>query len=107
MLDINTDVDCVMCWEQKDATSFDRNENFQSTDTLKNKVKKIYSYRIVDFAKMSLQELKIVLVRMARTCLYACLATLGHAPNEMTDGFLGDLLPDLHKGITELLDSLR
>ncbi|TWW81314.1 [Protein ADP-ribosylarginine] hydrolase [Takifugu flavidus] len=29
------------------------------------------------------------------------------APNEMTNGVLGDLLPDLDQGITELLDSLR
>ncbi|KAI4903310.1 hypothetical protein NFI96_031847 [Prochilodus magdalenae] len=30
-----------------------------------------------------------------------------HAPNEMTDGVLGDLLPDLDQGITELLDTLK
>ncbi|TWW77307.1 hypothetical protein D4764_12G0006970 [Takifugu flavidus] len=30
----------------------------------------------------------------------------GHAPNEKTNGVLGDLLPDLDQGITELLDSL-
>lgn len=30
----------------------------------------------------------------------------GHVPNAMTDGVLGDLHPDLDKGITELLDSL-
>ncbi|TWW81480.1 hypothetical protein D4764_01G0012950 [Takifugu flavidus] len=29
------------------------------------------------------------------------------APNETTNGVLGDLLPDLDQGITELLDSLR
>ncbi|TWW71665.1 hypothetical protein D4764_16G0001620 [Takifugu flavidus] len=28
-------------------------------------------------------------------------------PNETTNGVLGDLLPDLDQGITELLDSLR
>ena len=44
---------------------------------------------------------------MASTCLYACLTTSGHAPNETTDGVLGDLLPDLDQGITELLDSLK
>lgn len=26
-------------------------------------------------------------------CLHACLATMGHAPNETTGGVLGDLLP--------------
>ncbi|TWW77579.1 hypothetical protein D4764_12G0009690 [Takifugu flavidus] len=31
----------------------------------------------------------------------------GHAPNETTNGVLGDLLPDLDQGIIELLDSLR
>ncbi|TWW81768.1 hypothetical protein D4764_01G0015830 [Takifugu flavidus] len=31
----------------------------------------------------------------------------GHAPNEKTNGVLGNLLPDLDQGITELLDSLR
>lgn len=30
----------------------------------------------------------------------------GHVPNAMTDGVLGDLHPDLDKGVTELLDSL-
>ncbi|TWW64310.1 hypothetical protein D4764_03G0013180 [Takifugu flavidus] len=32
---------------------------------------------------------------------------LGHAPNETTNSVLGDLLPDLDQGITELLDNLR
>lgn len=39
--------------------------------------------------------------------MYACLTIPEHAPNEMTDGVLGDLLPDLGQSITELLDSLR
>lgn len=30
-----------------------------------------------------------------------------HAPNEMTEGVRGDLLLDLDKGITVLLDSLK
>ena len=47
------------------------------------------------------------IVCMAPTCLYACLTTMGHATNEMTDGVLGYFLPDLDQGITELLDSLR
>lgn len=29
-------------------------------------------------------------VWMTPTCLYACLTTLGHAPNKTMDGFLGD-----------------
>ena len=28
-----------------------------------------------------------------------------HVPNESVDGALGDLLPDLDRGISELLDS--
>ncbi|XP_016321016.1 flotillin-2-like [Sinocyclocheilus anshuiensis] len=44
---------------------------------------------------------------MSSMCLYACLTTSGHAPNETTDGVLGCFLPDLDQGITELLDSLR
>ena len=32
--------------------------------------------------------------------------TSGHAPDESGDGVLGDLLPDLDQGITELLGSL-
>ncbi len=39
-----------------------------------------------------------------------CLNTLRtksrHAPDEMVDGVLGDLLPDLDQDISELLDSL-
>ncbi len=38
--------------------------------------------------------------------LYALLTTSRHAPDEMADGVLGDLLPDLYQGISELLDSL-
>ncbi len=44
---------------------------------------------------------------MAPMCLYACLTTLGHTPNETADGVQGYFLPDLDQGITELLDSLR
>lgn len=29
----------------------------------------------------------------------------GHAPDELVDGVLGDLLPDLDQGISKLLDS--
>ena len=43
---------------------------------------------------------------MAPTCLYALLTTSGHAPDEIVDGVLGYLLPDLDQGISELLDSL-
>lgn len=37
------------------------------------------------------------------TCLYFCMTTSGHAPNERTDGVLGYLLPDLDQDIAELL----
>lgn len=39
--------------------------------------------------------------------MLACLATSEHAPNEMVNCVLGDLLPDLNQIITELLNSLR
>ena len=39
-------------------------------------------------------------------CLYSLPTTSGHAPDEMVDDDLGDLLPDLDQGISELLDSL-
>ncbi|KAJ8345370.1 hypothetical protein SKAU_G00295630 [Synaphobranchus kaupii] len=45
-------------------------------------------------------------VRMAPTCLYVLPTMSGHAPDETADGVLGDLLPDLDQGISELLDSL-
>lgn len=35
------------------------------------------------------------------------MATLGRDPNKTTDGVLGELLPDLDQGSTELLDILR
>ncbi len=43
---------------------------------------------------------------MAPTCLYALPTASGHAPDEMEDGVLGNLLPDLEKSISMLLDSL-
>ena len=43
---------------------------------------------------------------VASTCLYALSTTSGHAPDESTDGLLGDVLPDLYQGISQLLDSL-
>ncbi len=43
---------------------------------------------------------------MAPTCLYALPTTSRHAPDEIMDGTLGDLLPDLDQGISELLDNL-
>lgn len=39
-------------------------------------------------------------------CLYCCLKMLGQAPNEIKDGILGDLFPDLDQTITELLNSV-
>lgn len=39
--------------------------------------------------------------------LYACLTVSGHVPDETTDGILGDLLPELDQGISELLGILR
>lgn len=38
--------------------------------------------------------------------LYALPITSKHSPDEMMDGVLEDLLPDLDQGIDELLDSL-
>lgn len=35
---------------------------------------------------------------MASMCLHALTTTSGYAPNEMADGVLGDLLPDLDLG---------
>lgn len=46
------------------------------------------------------------IVYMVPKCLYALLTTSGHALDEMADGVLGHLLPDLDQGISELLDSL-
>lgn len=43
---------------------------------------------------------------MTPVCLYALLTTSGHAPDKSADGVLGDFLPDLGQGISELLDSL-
>ena len=43
---------------------------------------------------------------MASMCLYALPAMPGHAPDEMTDALLGDLLQDLDQSISQLLDSL-
>ena len=38
---------------------------------------------------------------------HACMQSMSeHAPDETADGVLGDLLPDLDQGISELLDSL-
>ncbi|KAJ8358599.1 hypothetical protein SKAU_G00151240 [Synaphobranchus kaupii] len=47
-----------------------------------------------------------LVVCMAPACLYALPTMSGHAPDESADGVLGDLLPDLDQGISELLDSL-
>lgn len=52
------------------------------------------------------QELKTVL-SMGPTCRYTCPMKSRYAPNEITGGVLGDLLPDLDQGITEPLDGLR
>ena len=38
---------------------------------------------------------------VAPTCLYALPTTSRHAPDVMTDGVLGDLLPNLDQGISE------
>lgn len=43
---------------------------------------------------------------MAPTCLYALPTASKHAPDEIMDGTLGDLVPDLDQGISELLDNL-
>lgn len=39
--------------------------------------------------------------------LLVCLTYIRHAPNETTDGLLGELLLDLDQRITELLESLK
>lgn len=59
--------------------------------------------RPVHLAKMSLQQLKMLLVSIALMWLYACLTMLVHTPNETTDG----VLHGLDQGITELLENLR
>lgn len=43
---------------------------------------------------------------MLLRCLYALPTTSGHAPDEAADGALGDLLPYLEQGISQLMDSL-
>ena len=43
---------------------------------------------------------------MTPMCLNALQTTTGHAPDEMVDGVLRDLLPDLDQGSCELLDRL-
>ena len=55
---------------------------------------------------MWISSLQDSVVCMASTCLYALHTKSGHAPDESADDVLGDLLPDLDQGITELLDSL-
>lgn len=44
---------------------------------------------------------------MTQGCLYTLPTISGHFPDESLDGVMGDLLPDLDYGISELLDSLR
>lgn len=43
---------------------------------------------------------------MALACLCALQTMPGHASDQLADGALGDLPSDLHRGISELLDSL-
>ena len=43
---------------------------------------------------------------MAPTSLYAHPTKSGHAPDELADGVLGDLIPDLDQGLSDLLHSL-
>ena len=43
---------------------------------------------------------------VASTCLYDLTTTPGHAPDEAADVLQRDLLPDLDKSISQLLDSL-
>lgn len=57
--------------------------------------------RLVHFAGISLYKLKLVL-SMDPVYFYVSLTTLEHTPNNITDGFLGDHLPDLDQSITEL-----
>lgn len=56
---------------------------------VKMKVKKLCN-RLVHFAETSLHQFIIILISpYGLTCWYSCLTTLGHAPNDMMDGFLG------------------
>ena len=43
---------------------------------------------------------------VASTCLYDLPTTPGHAPDEVADGLLRDLLPDLHLHLSHLADAL-
>lgn len=68
----------------------------QFKDNLKIKVKKGYGM-LVQFAKKTKQNKKdcryskgSLIVFMAPMCLFVCLKMLGHAPNELADGILGD-----------------
>lgn len=63
-----------------------------------------------DFWENELHQPEMVLSSLslyAPHMLYACLTVSGHVPDETTDGILGDLLPELDQGISELLGILR
>ncbi len=76
-------------------------------DTPEIKVKQLCS-RLVHYLKFHCSNSEwYSVVSMAPTCLYVCLTTSGHAPNETMDSVLEYLLPDLDQGTTEHLDSLR
>lgn len=74
-----------------------KSENYQPTEgnNHKTKAKKKFS-RLIQFAEISLQQLKMVLSSVAH---------LGNAPSRRVDG--GSPLKNLDQGIMELLDSLR
>ena len=72
-----------------------------------NKSGKIRSQADPTSVEIAQDNLKLgLVVCVASTCLYALPTTSGHAPEEMTDVLLRDLLPDLDQGISQLLDSL-
>ena len=62
--------------------------------TLKIKVEN-HTTGLSNFDVMSLKQVKMRLVCVACTCLYDLPTTPGHAPDEVADGLLRDLLPDL------------
>lgn len=56
---------------------------------------------------MKAKKLCTATTQQLRGLLGSSLTTSGRAPNEMTDGALGDVLLDLNLGVTDLLCNLR
>lgn len=62
------------------------------------------SSKLVHFTKILLQELKMVLSTLYDLHVFD---VWQHRGILLMDGVLGDLLPDMDQGITELLESMR